>query len=239
MAGGYGSRFKNSSFRLILERIYPPPPILNTISAENYNFIGKSVFGPDKTTLNIGSGNKVGVGSRLWKHVQGRIVNLDIEIGPGVDVVGDAHSLKFSDNSFDSIIMQAVIEHLNNPRLAIMESFRVLKSGGYLYLEVPFLQGFHADPYDYSRYTQVGLKELVKNYGSVELIGVSSGPISFLCWFLRDLFSNITSIRLFNFLIRFFISWMLLPFKYLDYLFIRTNAYSRLACENYILIKKY
>ena len=44
----------------------------------------------------------------------------------------------------------------------------VLKNGGYLYLEVPFLQGFHADPYDYQRYTQVGLKKLVEKFNKID-----------------------------------------------------------------------
>ena len=41
--------------------------------------------------------------------------------------------------------------------------FRVLKPGGYIYSEVPFLQGFHADPDDYQRYTLQGLKILFNN----------------------------------------------------------------------------
>ena len=42
-------------------------------------------------------------------------------------MVGDAHSLPFKKEVFDSIICQAVLEHVKNPNKVVDEMFRVLK----------------------------------------------------------------------------------------------------------------
>ena len=41
-----------------------------------------------------------------------KIINFDILLQDEVTVVGDAHSLPFKSNVFDSIICQAVLEHV-------------------------------------------------------------------------------------------------------------------------------
>ena len=44
-----------------------------------------------------------------------RIINTDILYNENVTVVSDAHKLPFKSESFDSIISQAVLEHLTYP----------------------------------------------------------------------------------------------------------------------------
>lgn len=245
IAGGYGSiivEIKNKYPFLgkLLSLIYPPSTILNTMPRKVIKQVKNLLFNFGKNkVLNIGCGSAIGCGRRLWNNIdKTNILNVDIESGPDVDMIADAHNLPFENETFDSVIMQAVIEHLHSPNLAVEEAFRVLKNGGYLYLEVPFLQGFHADPYDYQRYTQVGLEKLVEKFNKIILAGVSVGPICSLIWILRDLFSNLTKYKTVNYIIRFIISWILSPFRYLDYLVYNTRASKRLACEYYILIQK-
>ena len=72
-------------------------------------------------------------------------------------MVGDAHKLPFKSQVFDSIICQAVLEHVSNPNKVVDEMLRVLKPKGHVFVEVPFIQGYHADPDDYQRYTLNGL----------------------------------------------------------------------------------
>ena len=246
MAGGYGNiektfDLKSGSLKAkIVGLIYPPMPVINIISKKHLITIRNSVFGRgDKKVLNIGSSAINGLGHRLWINQNFQnVTHLDIEKGEDVDVVGDAHDLPFGKSVYDSVIMQAVVEHLHSPSIAIKEAFRVLKKGGYLYLEVPFLQGYHADPHDYQRYTLNGLEKLTERYGVTVLLGVSSGPFSFLVWWIRDFFSNISNNRLINLIIRFILSWIFFPLKYLDLVFRNTESAKRLASEYFILIKK-
>ena len=244
-AGGYGSRIirlqkKYPRLGAIYKAIYPPHTILNTMPVNILAEIRAKLFGNGEVkVLNMGCGSALGCGRRLWIGVDRcNVLNVDIEQGPGVDMILDAHKLPFESESYDSVIMQAVIEHLHSPSLAVDEALRVLKKGGYLYLEVPFLQGFHADPHDYQRFTQIGLEKLTDKFSEVIATGVSVGPFCSLIWITRDLFSNLTGFTLFNNGVRFILSWLLAPFRYLDHLVYSTKAASRLACEYYILVKK-
>jgi len=245
IAGGYGSKMlvlkeKYPFLKSIISYLYPPMPTLNTIPYQTLEDIKGFVFANQAgKILNVGCGSMIGCGRRLWTKVDtGNVLNIDIEMGPGVDQVCDAHDLPFDEEIYDSVIMQAVIEHLHSPQLAVDEAWRVLKKGGYLYMEVPLLQGFHADPYDYQRYTQVGLARLTDKFEKIVLAGISVGPFCSLIWIIRDLFSNLTGNKWFNYGMRFILSWVLSPFRYLDYLVYHTRGAKRLACEYYILVQK-
>ncbi len=52
-------------------------------------------------------------------------------------LVGDAHKLKFSGNSFDAVFIMEVLEHVASPKLVLKEVKRVLKKGGYAVFLVP------------------------------------------------------------------------------------------------------
>ena len=80
-------------------------------------------------------------------------------------IQGDAHRLPFVDNAFDCIVSQEVFEHLEDPFAAANEVERVLVPGGVLYLQVPFIIGYHSLPHDYYRFTKPGLRVLVERAG--------------------------------------------------------------------------
>ena len=48
--------------------------------------------------------------------------------------LGDAANLEFSDNTFDTIIMNDAMEHVSKPESVMKECYRVLKTGGKLYI---------------------------------------------------------------------------------------------------------
>ena len=59
------------------------------------------------------------------------MINIAKEKYPDVDFrIGDAHDLKFPNDSFDSVIMNFGVLHLAWPQKAISEAFRVLTEGG-------------------------------------------------------------------------------------------------------------
>lgn len=62
-------------------------------------------------------------------------LDIDVELGP--DVVADAHYLPFRNNTINEIYCSHVLEHLQNPRLAVKEIARVLKSRAVATIIVP------------------------------------------------------------------------------------------------------
>jgi hypothetical protein len=50
------------------------------------------------------------------------------------------------------------------------EAFRILRSGGYLVLNVPWQWWIHEAPYDYFRYTPYGLNYLLKKAGFTDIV---------------------------------------------------------------------
>lgn len=104
---------------------------------------------------------------------------LDKEDTYNPDIVGDIHKLPFEDETWDAIICNAVLQHVENPQEAMQEIYRVLKPNGFLYFYVPFLyytiplKGYYSD---YWRFTEDGIKHLTKHFSQVELEPVR-GPI--------------------------------------------------------------
>lgn len=68
--------------------------------------------------------------------------------------------LPFPNNSFDTILISEVLEHVANPELAWSEMARILKTGGKIVLSVPFFYKIHEAPHDYYRYTEFALTHL-------------------------------------------------------------------------------
>ena len=82
-----------------------------------------------------------------------------------VDIYATAMALPFSENSVDVVILFDVLEHFNKCETAISEVVRVLKPGGLVLVQIPFLYPLHDSPYDYQRMTSFGLIDLIERNG--------------------------------------------------------------------------
>jgi SAM-dependent methyltransferase len=109
--------------------------------------------------LNAGSGSR-DVSLYLLANAVTKITNYDIA-SPNPDVVvGPLESIPFADGTFDSVLCNAVLEHVADAEESIRELARVVKPNGHVVVAVPFLQPFHACPADFRRYTADGLADL-------------------------------------------------------------------------------
>jgi SAM-dependent methyltransferase len=71
-------------------------------------------------------------------------VAIDTDPNAHCDYVLSVYELnkKFEEESFDSVLMFEVLEHLENPKMALREIHRVLKTGGNLVISIPNIMYF-------------------------------------------------------------------------------------------------
>ncbi len=111
------------------------------------------------------------------------VVAVDVVPAPGVDYVCDVHQLPFANDSFDVVFIAAVLEHVLDPNLAVAEVTRVLRKGGVVAAETPFMQQVHMGAHDFTRFTELGHRWLFRCYRELAR-GTAVGPASGLAWSL-------------------------------------------------------
>jgi len=129
---------------------------------------------------------------RLCKYLSGKVLDIGCGVGDmlayrdntiGVDV--NPHTIKwcksqgyiaehmeennlpFSDDSFDSILLDNVLEHILSPEHLLGEINRVLSLKGILLIGVPGKKGYEADPDHKVFYNKDSLNDLLANVGFV------------------------------------------------------------------------
>lgn len=184
---------------------------------------------PEMLAVDVGSGN-----TRLMESV----VNVDLMPYPNVDVVTSADGLPLADDSVDLVFSIAVLEHVPDPHAAIAELVRVLKPGGQAYVFVPFIQGFHAAPHDFQRFTRPGLERAL-NALTIERTE-SFGPTSGLVWILGEWLSIPLSlgIRPLQRWLALILMTLLSPLKFLDVLLRRMPGGENISTGFLVVARK-
>lgn len=96
-----------------------------------------------------------------------------------IDIVDDANEgLPFEDESFDTVLLADVIEHIRQPETLFKHVSRVMRGEGKAIVFVPFMYGVHEAPHDYYRYTKFALEDLFKRNGldTTDLKPYGGGP---------------------------------------------------------------
>lgn len=136
---------------------------------------------PANATVLVVGGATVGKGTEALYAGGVTLVSFDIYVTDLTDLLADAHQIPFQDQTFDAVIVQAVLEHVLEPHVAVAEIWRVLRPDGIVYAETPFMQQVHEGPYDFTRFTESGHRWLFRDF---QLIGsgVVAGPGYGLLW---------------------------------------------------------
>jgi len=79
----------------------------------------------------------------------------------------DIQNLPYSDDMFDLVISDQVLEHLENPQKAIDESYRVLKKDGIAIHTTCFINYMHPCPIDFWRFSPAALRYLCKEFSEI------------------------------------------------------------------------
>ncbi|MDB9862705.1 class I SAM-dependent methyltransferase [Litorivicinus sp.] len=139
----------------------------------------------NKIRILVIGGGTVGVGlDLLIKDLDCEIVVVDVYASDAVDYVCDSHYLPFKDSSFDAVWIQAVLEHVIDPKMVVAQIARVLKPKGAVYAETPFMQPVHEGAYDYTRFTVLGHRYLFRDFRAVKF-GANRGADIALAWSLK------------------------------------------------------
>jgi SAM-dependent methyltransferase len=143
--------------------------------------------------LILGSGD-IGAGLRSileLPHLE--FVESDVVPGDRVDVVCDAQDIPFADETFDGVIIQGVLEFLPEVEDCLNHMHRVLRPGGLVYAETPFMQQV-AGQYDLRRYTLLGHRRLFRKFEEIES-GAVGGPGMALAWSYKHFLLSFASSR--------------------------------------------
>ena len=80
-------------------------------------------------------------------------------------------------STYDCVFCSGVLEHIDDFQAALAEITRVLRPGGVLLLGLPFRQPVHQSPHDYWRFTEFGIRYLLRDsYEIADIAAIDQDP---------------------------------------------------------------
>lgn len=136
-------------------------------------------------------------------------VNLDLSTQP--NIFADVSCIPLQSGSVDCVICTEVLEHLPNPQACVDEIHRLLCDGGLALVSVPFLYPMHADPYDYQRFTEDGLRNLFRDFKTVTVyrMGGYTGVLGLMFELgIHGVEGNVLSKKIIRWAMKWFSRWL-------------------------------
>jgi SAM-dependent methyltransferase len=97
-----------------------------------------------QSVLDVGSWDG-GNGNLRTVFDNSKYIGLDVQHGPNVDITYDSEHIPFSDNTFDIVVSSSCFEHVEHFWNLFLEMTRVLKIGGYMYINAPSSGPYHPE----------------------------------------------------------------------------------------------
>ncbi len=158
----------------------------NICARQNFRRLAESLceITEHPMVLVVGAGLEgEGIGE-LVADLRVKVVQADIRLESGINLICDAHDIPFCESTFDGVVLQAVLEHVLDPARCVEEVYRVLKTGGLVYAETPFMQQVHGGRHDFIRFTHLGHRWLFRRFAELRS-GPVGGPGMALAWSYR------------------------------------------------------
>lgn len=215
------------------------PKICANIKAKkNYRRLSELLLRDSKNPkVLILGGGILGKGIGILFDSSVELIETDVSFGPRTMAIVDAHCIPFEDDSFDCVIVQAVLEHVIAPYTCVKEIHRTLKHEGIVYAETAFMQQVHGGKFDFTRFTHLGHRHLFAQFEEIES-GAVSGTGMALAWayeyFLMSLVRSSTIRTMARLFARLTAFWL----KYFDYLTINNPGTMEGASAYYFMGRK-
>lgn len=219
-----------------LARAALPTISMNVAARRNFRRFRELLFelSPEPRVLVIG-GAIAGAGmGELLSDERIDFVESDVSIDDRTTLVCDAHNLPFSDQTFDGVIIQAVLLYLPEFQHCIAEIYRVLKPQGVLYSEAAFMEQVVGGEFDFYRFTLKGHEYQFRKFEKIAS-GISGGPAMATAWSVQYLLLSFTESALLRAAIKIFCKCTLFWLKYVDLLLVRKRGAVDAAAGTYFL----
>lgn len=153
--------------------------VISKIDLKNYKIIRRNVSKflkncgkkYDKKGLLLDIAPQVHEGAKPY-FKKAKILTLDIDPKARATYIADLcknNKEIIPGNYFDFIVCTEVLEHTLSPFSAVNEMYRMLKPGGLLFLSAPFNFRIHGPLPDCWRFTEHGLREMLKRFDILSL----------------------------------------------------------------------
>ena len=168
-----------------------PATSVNLAARENYaRLAALALRQSERPVVLVVGGAEVGRGlEEVLRDPRFNFIESDVYFGNRVNLVADGHQLPLKAGSVDAVICQAVLQHVAEPVRCVEEMWRVLKTGGLVYGEVPFMQQVHGGAYDFCRFSRSGCRRLFRRFEE-ESSGMVAGAGTVLAWSVEYFFRS-------------------------------------------------
>jgi SAM-dependent methyltransferase len=226
---------RRSILARISDRLLPTPGFNMKAAATFERLVALSLRRTERPRILVVGGATIGAGMQVILSVPRlEVIETDVSPGPRTQIICDGHDLPFAPNSFDAVIIQAVLEHVVDPYRCVDEIHRVLKDGCPVYADTPFMQQVHMGRYDFTRFTHLGHRRLFRRFEEIES-GASCGPGMALAWSFEYFLLSFAQSRRVRGLLRRLARLGLFWAAYFDYLLIDTPGARDAAAGYYFL----
>lgn len=163
------------------------PLDLNAYQSESANagfgpFVREIRGNPDKLYLDVGCGRR--------PRIEPNCLYLEVYPSLSADIIMEpACHYPIASESLDGIGCFAVLEHVERPWEAAAEFRRMLKPGGKVFIDWPFLQPVHGYPSHYYNATREGLRRMFADGFEIETVETFANqtPDHTIHWLLGEL----------------------------------------------------
>lgn len=207
-----GAHLDTSNLKNYIRRKMLPALCADFNMDQRYAELAKKLDKGSKVLI-VGVGEKATYYKNIFSDCE--VITTDVHATFKPDYIFDGHYIPFENACFDLVLAAQVIEHTLHPWLFCEELQRVTKINGFLQIEAPQSFPYHAEPYDFFRFTFTGMRSLFREC-AVVTSEITEGNAANVAVTVSNFFINTSSTRWIRsawlFVTRLTLGWM----KYLD-----------------------